>query len=97
LDHLPSRILLCGGGSALPEIKEALTTYNWYQNSAFARKPKVDFINPNEVNRVIDKTGELNSPQDITPMGLANLALDIVDAGNLRENILQRLSRTLSV
>lgn len=97
LDHLPSRILLCGGGSALPEIKKVLTNTDWYKNCAFARKPKVDFISPHEVNRVVDKTGELNSPQDITPMGLANLALDIVDTGNLRENILQRLSRTLSI
>lgn len=97
LDHLPSRILLCGGGSALPEIKNILDNTDWYREAGFAKKPKVDFVNPHEVNRVIDKTGELNSQQDITPMGLANLGLDIVDTGNLRENILQRLSRTLSV
>jgi cell division protein FtsA len=97
LDHLPPRILLCGGGSALPEIKKTLTESDWYKSSAFARKPSVDFISPKEVNRVIDSTGKLNSPQEITPMGLANLGLDIVGSQSLGENILQRLSRTLSV
>lgn len=97
LDHLPPRILLCGGGSALPEIKEALGETDWHKSSAFARKPSVDFISPAEVNRVIDSTGKLTSPQDITPMGLANLGLDILGSQSLGENILQRLSRTLSV
>lgn len=97
LDHLPARILLCGGGSALPEIERALSSTTWYKNIGFARKPKVDFVTPKEVNRVIDKTGELTSPQDITPMGLANLGLDNVETGNLAENVLQRLNRTLSL
>lgn len=97
LDHLPPRILLCGGGSALPEIKKALTNEDWHKNSAFARKPSIDFVSPKEVNRVKDATGKLNSPQDITPMGLANLGLDIIGSQSLGENILQRLSRTLSV
>lgn len=97
LEHLPNRILLCGGGSALPEIKEVLTTSNWYKNLSFTRKPTIDFVKPSQVNRVIDKTGQLNSPQDITPMGLANLGLDIIGSQSLGENVLQRLSRTLSL
>ncbi len=97
LDHLPPRVLLCGGGSALPEIKHALAHSDWYKECAFARKPTVDFVSPREVNRVVDKTGKLNSPQDITPMGLANLGLDIVGTQSVGENILQRLSRTLSI
>jgi cell division protein FtsA len=97
LDHLPPRVLLCGGGSALPEIKQALTHSDWHKECAFARKPTIDFVSPREVNRVIDKTGKLTSPQDITPMGLANLGLDIVGTQSVGENILQRLSRTLSV
>ncbi len=97
LDHLPARILLCGGGSALPEIKKILSGTTWYKNLAFARKPKIDFVSPNEVNRVVDKTGKLTSPQDITPMGLANLGLDIVGSESIGENVLQRLSRTLSL
>ncbi|MCC7289144.1 pilus assembly protein PilM [bacterium] len=97
LDHLPNRIMLCGGGSALPEIKQALMGSTWYKNLGFARKPKVDFVSPSEVSRVVDKTGKLVNQQDITPMGLANLGLDIVGTESIGENVLQRLSRTLSL
>ncbi|QQS26755.1 rod shape-determining protein [bacterium] len=96
LDHLPNRILLCGGGSGLPEIKKALQT-EWYKDLPFARKPKIDFVAPADVNRVLDHTGRLTSPQDITTMGLANLALDIVGSEPKGEQLLQRLSRTLSI
>ena len=96
LDHLPKRIMLCGGGSALPEIKEALQTA-WHKQLPFARKPKIDFVAPADVNRVVDHTGKLTSPQDITSMGLANLALDIVGSEAKGEQLLERLSRTLSI
>ncbi len=97
LEHLPNRILLCGGGSALPEIKHALTHTDWYKSLPFTRKPSIDFVMPKQVSRVVDMTGQLNSPQDITPMGLANLGLDIVGTSSVGENMLQRLSKTMSL
>ena len=97
LEHLPNRILLCGGGSALPEIKQALTHTDWYKSLPFTRKPSIDFVMPKQVSRVVDMTGQLNSPQDITPMGLANLGLDIVGSSSIGENMLQRLSKTMSL
>jgi hypothetical protein len=89
--------LLCGGASALPEIKKALESPEWQKKLPFARKPKIDFVSPEEVSRVVDTTGKLINQQDITPMGLANLGLDIVGSENLSESIIQRLSRTLSL
>lgn len=74
-DVLPSRIFLCGGGSALPEIKQALSSPEWIERLPFARPPQVSFLQPKDVVRVIDTTGELNNPQDITPLGLVNLVL----------------------
>jgi cell division protein FtsA len=74
-DLLPSRIFLCGGGSALPGIKQALMTPEWVQSLPFSKSPQVGFLQPRDVVRVSDTTGELNNPQDITPIGLANLAL----------------------
>lgn len=97
IEHLPNRILLCGGGSALPEIKHALAGNDWYKDLPFTRKPTIDFIHPSQVNRVIDTTGKLTSPQDITPMGLANLGLDMIGESSAGENVLARLSRTLSL
>lgn len=94
IDHLPSKIMLCGGGTGLPEVRKALSG-DWYKKLPFARKPEVSYIKPSEVARVIDKTGQLTSFADITPMGLANLGLDVINAGSLSESMLQKLSKTL--
>jgi len=77
VDLLPSKILLCGGGSMLPDIKKALEAPEWLDDLPFARKPKVSFIKPRDVVGVIDETESLSDPQDITPMALANMAIDL--------------------
>lgn len=74
-DVLPSRIFLCGGGSALPEIKQVLSSVEWTDHLPFSRPPQVSFLQPKDISRVTDQTGELNNPQDITPLGLVNLVL----------------------
>lgn len=91
-DMLPSRIFLCGGGSALPEIKQSLLSPEWWTKSLpFAKQPQVGFLQPHDVARVIDATGELNNPQDITPVGLVNLALlDYIEEEKMLSSILQR-------
>ena len=95
VDHLPAKILLCGGGTGLPQIMTALKG-DWYKNLPFARRPSVAHISPTEVNRVIDKTGKLTSFADITPMGLANLGLDNTGDTSLAENLIKRLGRAIS-
>lgn len=94
VDHLPSKILLCGGGTGLPQITQALKG-DWYKKLPFARKPIVSHIEPSQVARVIDRTGQLTSYADITPMGLANLGLDVINTGSISESVLQKLSKTL--
>lgn len=94
IDHLPAKILLCGGGTGLPEITEALKS-DWYKELPFARKPIISHIQPSMVSRVTDKTGQLTSYADITPMGLANLGLDVLNTGSISESVLQKLSKTL--
>jgi cell division protein FtsA len=94
VDHLPAKILLCGGGTGLPQIVEALKG-DWYKRMPFARKPVVSHIEPSEVNNVKDTTGELKSYADITPMGLANIGLDVLNTGSITDSIMQKLSKTL--
>lgn len=96
VDHLPSKILLCGGGTGLPQITEALKGRDWYKNLPFARKPTVSHISPSEVTRVKDKTGKLTSFADITPMGLANLGLDIVGGETTTDTLMRKLARAIS-
>jgi cell division protein FtsA len=95
VDHLPAKILLCGGGTGLPQIMTALKG-DWYKSLPFARRPTVAHISPSEVNRVVDKTGKLTSFADITPMGLANLGLDSSGGGTVTEGLMKRLGRAIS-
>ena len=74
-DFLPSKIYLCGGGSALPEIKQALLSQEWFKHLPFAKPPEVSFLQPKDIHRIEDLTGQLITPQDVTPLGLAHLAL----------------------
>lgn len=95
VDHLPAKILLCGGGTGLPQIVRALKDKTWTKKLAFARQPVVSHITPGEVNRVTDTTGQLTGYADITPMGLANLGLDVVHSEGITESIMEKLSRAV--
>ena len=75
---LPSKIYLCGGGSLLPDLKISLETGRWWKNLPFAKEPEVQYIKPEQVSNIIDKTGSLTGAQDVTPMALANIALDLI-------------------
>ncbi len=96
VDHLPSKILLCGGGTGLPQIMTALRGRTWFKKLAFARQPSVSHISPKEVNRVVDTTGNLTSFADITPMGLANIGLDVIHSEGITDSIMAKLSRAIS-
>lgn len=88
IDLLPSRILLCGGGSALPDISEALKAKKWGKKLPFAKKPVIHFIQPRDVTNVIDRTSELKEPRDVTPMAMANLAINLIGEENVVDGIL---------
>jgi len=89
-DLLPYRFFLCGGGSGLPGIKKALQSPKWIKNLPFAKSPQVSFLQPRDVSNIIDNTGQLRDPQDVTPMALANLALDLVGEEDVMSGILRR-------
>ncbi len=75
---MPTRIYLCGGGSLLPDLKEALEGKAWLKGLPFAKQPEVQYIRPDQIANVVDTTQTLTSVQDVTPMALANIALDLV-------------------
>ena len=95
VDLLPSRILLCGGGSVLPGIKAALLSKDWTKDLPFAKPPQVFFIQPKDVVNIKDKTGKLVDQQDVTPMALANLAIDLAGEEDLLHGILRRVVRMM--
>ncbi len=95
VDLLPSKILLCGGGSMLPDIKKILETSEWIDDLPFAKKPKVNFIRPRDVSSVLDETESLDDPQDITPMALANMAIDLAGTPSVISGTIDRVVDSL--
>ena len=95
-DLLPSKILLCGGGSNLPEIKKALMAPGWTQGMPFARHPDVHFIHPEDVANIKDETGTLKDIGDVTPLALANVALDMIDDKGMLEGMMKKALEGLS-
>lgn len=78
LDHLPHRILLCGGGSSLALLMDRLHDSDWYTRLPFTRKPVVQHIHPEQVVGITDLTGSVNDHTYITAMGLLRVGLDTV-------------------
>jgi len=92
VDLLPSKIMLCGGGSLLPEIKDYLEKREWSKRLPFAKHPKIDFVSPEHVSTVVDEVGKLSGAQDITPMGLANLAIDLAGEEGVVGSIMDKIT-----
>lgn len=99
LDHLPHRVLLCGGGSSLEPLIDKLEQTDWYAKLPFTRKPIVQHIHPDQVVGIIDKTGQVDDHTFITAMGLLRVGLDTMQfsgtdpGGSIREK-LDRMLRT---
>ncbi len=74
----PDQILLAGGGSKLAEIRSKLIEYPWSAILPFHRNPKINFLSPEKIDGVIDKTLKLTKPEDVTPVSLARIVLDII-------------------
>jgi cell division protein FtsA len=89
-DLLPNKILMCGGGSGLPGIKNALLSKEWLNKLYFVDPPAIFFLRPQDAVNIIDKTGDLTSTQDVTPMGLAGLVLELSQEEKVLAGILKR-------
>ena len=97
LDHLPNRILLCGGGSSLDLVMDELQNTKWYRQLPFTKQPTVQYIKPSQVVGIVDKTGQVNDHTYITAMGLLRVGLDTMQQANNTDtnSIRERLDRIL--
>ncbi|NCU37764.1 hypothetical protein EOL96_01730 [Candidatus Saccharibacteria bacterium] len=95
VDHLPPRILLCGGGASLKKLVSALETREWYKDLPFTKRPSVTHIKPSEVAGIADSTGDVNDHTYITAMGLLRVGYDTIigtsEASSLKEKLNQML------
>ncbi len=100
LDHLPHRILLCGGGSSLEMVMDRLESSEWHKGLPFTRKPQVQHIKPEEVVGITDSTGNITDHTYITAMGLLRVGMDtlnsaVAEAGEA--TLRGRLNRILKI
>lgn len=93
---LPHKIYLCGGGSRLPELKDALESTDWIRNLPFIKAPQVSFLVPDDIPTMTDQTGLLRSVQDVTPLALANLGLELAGEESVTGGILRKAVKMLN-
>lgn len=97
VDHLPNRILLCGGGASLAGLVEALSTREWYKDLPFTKRPTVQHIQPSEVVGITDTTGAASDHTFITAMGLLRVGYDTMEGSSDTDTIKEKLNRILRI
>ncbi len=97
VDHLPNRILLCGGGSSLKQLVEALENGDWYKELPFTKRPTVQLIQTSEVIGIEDTTDKASDHTFITAMGLLRVGYDTMMGGNDAGSIKEKVNRILRI
>ncbi len=97
VDHLPNKILLCGGGASLRPLMEALATKDWYQELPFTKRPMVQHISPVDVVGIQDSTEKATDHTYITAMGLLRVGYDTMITGNQTDTLKEKFNRILRI
>jgi cell division protein FtsA len=97
VDHLPNRILLCGGGASLTKLVDALSERDWYKELPFTKRPTVQRIDPSEVVGITDITGKASDHTFITAMGLLRVGYDTIVGSSDADTIKEKLNRILRI
>ncbi len=97
VDHLPNRILLCGGGASLTKLVDVLKTEAWHKELPFTKKPSVQYIKPEDVLGITDSTGDVTDHTFITAMGLLRVGYDTIIGSGEDDSIKEKLNRMLRI
>jgi cell division protein FtsA len=97
VDHLPPRILLCGGGASLKMLVQALEKREWYKELPFTKRPAVTHIRPSDVMGIHDATGKASDHTYITAMGLLRVGYDTMIGTSDGDSIKDKLNRMLRI
>jgi cell division protein FtsA len=68
---LPAQLYMLGGGSALPELTEAVRSLAWSRRLQFARYPQVSHLQPTDVPGVVNRTSLGRGLGDVSALALA--------------------------
>jgi cell division protein FtsA len=99
MDHLPQRLLLCGGGSSLDGLIDKLEKSDWYKALPFTKKPTVQHIKLDEVVGITDSTGDITDHTYVTAMGLLRVGMDTLNSGegSADNGLKERLNKVLRI
>ncbi|EKD93235.1 MAG: cell division protein (septum formation) [uncultured bacterium] len=97
VNTLPSSILLCGGGSHLPEIKTILSEGDWWKALPFDLKPQVNFLQPQTIGDIKDETHLLQEMEDVTPLALGYTGIQFLEDEKSLGKILRKVVRLMQV
>jgi len=95
-EALPSRFLLCGGGSGLPIIRKTLMSGQWKEGLPVSNIIQVNYLQPRDIVNMVDQTGQLLTPQSVAVMGLASLAVNMeFDDDEVVNDVLRKAVRII--
>lgn len=98
VDHLPHKVLLCGGGSSLKILYEALEQKDWYHDLPFTQKPSIQHISPSQVDKIVDSTGKIKDHTFITAMGLLRVGYDTMANDEVEDApVMEKLNKMLKI
>lgn len=97
VDHLPNRILLCGGGASLTQLVHALEKREWYKELPFTKRPTVQRIKPADAMGITNKTEVELDHTHITAMGLLRVGYDTMIGTTDADGIKDKLNRILRI
>lgn len=97
VDHLPNRILLCGGGASLAKLVESLESRDWYKELPFTKRPTVQRIKPSDVIGITDTTGKASDHTFITAMGLLRVGYDTMIGTSDADSLKDKINRMLRI
>lgn len=75
-EMLPNKILLCGGGAELTELRDVLAGTDWFKGLPFSRRPVVHLIESTEIPGIKNLTKVKLDSTYITSLGLLRVAMD---------------------
>ena len=97
IDQLPSRILMCGGGSSLTKLIDRLSHDDWYKSLPFTKRPTVHLVKPGDVVGIDDETGDVRDHTFITALGLLRVGYDTMIGVTDDDSIKSKIDKTLRI
>lgn len=95
--ELPSKILLSGGSSLLPEFKDSLNNRKWHKKLPFSQPPQASLMKVSDWPEVVDEAKIIKDPQSVTVAALANLGLELAGEETLVQKSLRKVIGIMKV